>query len=93
MVGETVQVEQIKNTVASRHLLFLYIDNIILKNKKKTKTNWCTWEEKKSISPYWPNALKKYERFFTSIRMSPKTWLNQNTIPKSIENNFVKHCE
>ena len=50
-------------------------------------------KKKKSISPDWPNALKKYERFFSCIRMSQKTWLNQNTIPKPIENHFVKHCE
>ena len=81
MVGETVQVEQSKNTIASGHSLFLYIDNIIY---NKIKTNWCTWEEKKSISLDWPNAMNKYERFFSSIRMSPKTWLNQNTIPKHI---------
>ena len=29
VVGEIVQVEQIKNTVTSRHSHFLYIDNII----------------------------------------------------------------
>ena len=28
-----MQVEQTKNTIASRHLLFLYIDNIIYKKK------------------------------------------------------------
>ena len=32
-VNEIVQVEQTKNTIGSRHLLFLYIDNIIYKKK------------------------------------------------------------
>ena len=74
-----MQVEQTKIIAASRHSLTLYIDNIIL---NETKTNCCTWEEKKPISPDWRNALNKCESFFGSIRMSPKTWLNQNTIPK-----------
>ena len=29
VAGETMQVEQTKNTIASRHSLFLYIDNIV----------------------------------------------------------------
>ena len=44
---------------------------------------------KKSISPDWPNALNKYERFFSSIRMGTKTWLNQNTIPKPIDSFYI----
>ena len=47
MAGETVQVEQIKNTVASRHLLFLYIDNIILKKKENKQTKKIGVHEKK----------------------------------------------
>ena len=68
-----MQVEQTKIIVASTHSLSLYIDNIIL---NETKTNCCTWEVKKSRSPDWWNALNKYESFFGSIRMSPKTWLH-----------------
>ena len=44
VAGETVQVEQIENTITSRHSLFIYIYIYIYITKGKT--NWCTREEK-----------------------------------------------
>ena len=72
MASETMQVKQTKITIASRYSLFLYIDNII-QNKTKRKIVVLEKKKKKYIWPEWRNALNKYEMFFSSITMSPKT--------------------
>ena len=75
-----MQVEQTNITVASRYSPFLYIDNT---TQNKTKREIVVLEKKKNPSTYngeMPWISMKC--FFSSIRMSPKTWLNHNTIAK-----------
>ena len=82
-----MQVEQTKNTIASRHLLFLYIDNIIYKKKVGVHD-----KKKNSSHQIGQIPLKSMKGFFSSIRMSPKTWLNQNfpnTILKFIGSFYI----
>ena len=57
-----MQFEQIKNTIASRHSLFLYMDNIYI----YIYINKLVYLRRKIkfISLDWPNALNKYETSF-----------------------------